>query len=110
MNQENTIIVISRHEKDMTWTRKLYDEGFHVIVYDHKKHPNHPYFVKENKGREASAYLRYIIDYYDHLHPYTLFLQDDEKSWHHEGSMVELIREQKGKKVNSSISIKDFSL
>lgn len=98
MNNENTIIVISRHEKDMSWTRKLCDQGFHVIVYDHQKHSNHPYFVKENKGREASVYLRYIIDYYDHLHQYTIFLQDDDKSWHHEGSIADLVQGRKGKK------------
>lgn len=98
MNHENTIIVISRHEKDMSWTRKFVDQGFHVLVYDHHKHANHPYFLKENKGREASVYIKYIVDYYHYLHTYTIFVQDEEKSWHHEGSIVDLVHNHKGKK------------
>lgn len=98
MNAQNTLIVISRHKKDVSWTQKLSAEGFHVIVYDHHAHNNHPYFIKENKGREASVYLKYIVDYYYTLFPYTIFLQDEDKSWHHQGSIVELIKSQKEKK------------
>ena len=59
-----------------------------MIVYDHEKHHHHPYYVKENRGREASVYLKYIIDDYDYLHHFTVFIQDDDKSWYHEGSIV----------------------
>ena len=98
MEQTNTIIVISRYEKDMHWTKKFVEHGFRVLVYEHEKIASHPYFVNENKGREASIYLKYIIDYYDNLTPYTIFLQDSEKSWHHEGSIVDLVHHRVGKK------------
>lgn len=89
MNQENSIIVISRYKKNVNWTRKFIENGFRVLVYDHQKKEDNPYYVKENKGREASVYLKYIIDYYDYLTPYTIFLQDEDKSWHHQGSLVQ---------------------
>ena len=50
-----------------------------MIVYDNNEHKNHPYVLSHNKGKEAVAYLRYIIDYYDHLTPFTIFLQDCKK-------------------------------
>lgn len=97
MNSSNTIIIISHFSEkekksNVDWVRKLIELGFHTIVYDHKYSSTNPYYVKENKGREASVYLKYIIDFYDSLQPFTIFLQDEEKSWHHDGSIVDIIK------------------
>lgn len=99
MNPENSIVVVSRHEKPVSsWTRKLVENGFRVLVYDHEAHDGHPYFVPVNNGREASVYLKYIIDYYEHLPTFTIFLQDEDKSWHHEGSIVERVLDRVGRR------------
>lgn len=99
MDQSNTIVVVSRHKKDVSWTSKLVDNQFRVLIYDHSAHKNHPYFVPKNKGREASVYIKYILDYYEHLTPYTVFIQDSEYSWHQDGSLVDLITNQLQKKI-----------
>lgn len=35
-------------------------------------------------GHEASAYLSYLVDYYDKLHPYTIFIHGKEEHWHND--------------------------
>jgi hypothetical protein len=95
MKASNTIIVISRHQKDTSWTQKLVGKGFHVAVYDHDISSPYPYTVPTHKGRESAVYFKYIIDHYDSLMPYTVFLHDDEYTWHHAGSIVDLVVQAK---------------
>lgn len=40
-----------------------------------------PYFYQ---GHEASAYLAYLVDHYDKLHQYTIFLHGKEDQWHND--------------------------
>jgi len=42
-----------------------------------KKHPNIKIISRENHGREGETYLSHIIDNYDSLAEYTIFIQDD---------------------------------
>jgi hypothetical protein len=109
MNQSNTIVVISRHQKDVSWTQELVHEGYYVIVYDHIIHNKHPYFVPKNMGREASVYIKHIINYYKHLSPYTVFLQDSNKSWHHKGSIVGLIKDFQEEQITSKKKLKYYN-
>lgn len=92
MDPTNTIVVISRFDRDTSWTRELTDRGYVVLVYEHGKtgSPNNPYNLNKNKGKEASAYLKYIVDKYDSLPKYSVFLHDEMRAWHHDGSMVDL--------------------
>lgn len=98
MNQTNATIVISRHKKDVSWTKRFVENAFRVIVYDHHAHKNHPYYIPKNQGREAAVYIQYIISYYDALTPFTIFLHDQEYSWHHDKSIVDLVIENIGTK------------
>ena len=41
------------------------------------KYPNIERIVRENRGREGDTYLSHIIDHYDSLASYTIFIQDD---------------------------------
>lgn len=91
-NPQNTTVVVSRWKADTSWTQKLAALGYRVIVYEHGTNPNSPYNLPVNVGREASAYTRYMRDYYDNLTLYTVFVHDEEFSWHHEGSLVDLIQ------------------
>jgi len=89
-------IVVSRYNKSTEWTDKFIhlplQAGTKVFVYD-KENPNNPYNVPLNKGNEASVYLKHIIDYYDDLAEYTYFIHDEEYSWHHHGSVIDLFQD-----------------
>lgn len=100
MNPSNTLIVISRYERDTAWTRRFTDKGFITLIYEHgeKGSPNNPYNLGINKGKEAAAYLKYIIDKYDSLPTYTVFLHDKLFSWHHQGDLVDLVLSNVGSK------------
>jgi hypothetical protein len=81
-------IVVSRYKKNTDFIYKLEKYGVNILIYD-KETPSNPYNVPINRGNEASAYLKYIVDHYDNLPEYTLFLHDEEYSWHHNGSIEE---------------------
>ena len=82
-------VVVSRWRKSVTWVYSLLNiTEVNVLVYD-KENPDNLFNVPVNKGHEASAYLRYILDYYDRLPNFTFFIQDDEYAWHHVGSVQE---------------------
>jgi len=59
------LYVIAKYKEDVSWCNKLQNK----IVYD-KSDGSMP-----NVGREASTYLRYIIDHYDNLPSHVVFLQ-----------------------------------
>jgi len=52
-----------------------------IKIYDKSNMYNNTKFKNivpiENKGREGETYLRHIIDQYDNLNKYTIFIQDD---------------------------------
>jgi hypothetical protein len=87
MNSSNTKIIVCRFNEPDDFLKKF---NFNVIVYEKNK-PDSTYIVEKNKGNEASAYLKYIVDYYDSLTPYTIFLHCHEYSWHHDGSIVDIV-------------------
>ena len=93
MNPNNTIIVISRYNKNTSWTKKFTDKGYVTLIYEHGENgsANNPYNLNVNKGKEAAVYLKYIIDKYDSLPTYTVFLHDKLESWHHQGDLVKLV-------------------
>ena len=91
MNPQNTIIVISTFDKPIFWADRLTAQGFEVRPYT-KCNPKSPYDVPKNVGNEASAYLKYIIDNYEVLPEYTIFLHDHEYSPHQEGSIIDAIQ------------------
>jgi len=82
-----TNIVVSRYKKDVGFVYNIKGD-VNILIYD-KETPENPYNVPENKGNEASVYLKYIIDHYDDLPEYTFFMHDDEYAWHHSGSIID---------------------
>jgi hypothetical protein len=91
MNTLNTKIVISRFNEDKSFIEKL---DFITILYE-KEQPGYKYNIEKNKGNEASVYLKYIIDNYDNLDEYTIFIHCHEFSWHHIGSIIDIINRNK---------------
>jgi FkbM family methyltransferase len=89
----NINIVLSRYKKEVDWVYKLGDIcNVKILIYD-KETPTNKLNVPVNKGNEASAYLKYIIDNYEQLPEYTFFIHDEEYSWHHSGKMIDKFKE-----------------
>ena len=59
-------------------------EDANIVIYDKSgKYLNSKYMnvtVLENRGREGDTYLTHIINNYDKLEEYTLFIQDDTEN------------------------------
>jgi hypothetical protein len=88
--KQSTVIVIARYKESTDWISKLNDY-YQVLIYEKEKPEKEPYNVPINKGNEASAYLRYIIDNYDNLPKHIVLIHCHEESWHHHGSIVDLL-------------------
>ena len=83
---------------DISWTNFFEKEpNLRVLVYDHGN-STRPYKVPINKGREASTYLKYIVDHYDALPTYVFFVHDEWYSWHHKGTLLERYRRARASK------------
>ena len=69
-------IVVAKFNENIEWTKEL---GGNVIVYDKSVPP------LKNIGREAETYLRYIIEHYNNLPEYVIFLQGNpyDTMWSH---------------------------
>lgn len=58
-------IVVAKYREDISWTKELDN----VVIYDKSVPP------LKNVGREAETFLRYIVEHYDALPEYVVFLQ-----------------------------------
>jgi hypothetical protein len=59
-------IVVAKFNENIEWTKEL---GDNVVIYDKSVPP------LKNIGREAETFLRYIIEHYNNLPEYVIFLQ-----------------------------------
>ena len=86
--------VIACYEKDVSEMARAMAarHGARVLEY-YKCRPDKPHNVPVNKGNEASAYLKYIVDHYDALPKRVFFCHDEDLSWHHRGSIVDRLGE-----------------
>jgi hypothetical protein len=80
--------VIARHKRNWLILR-LNSTTQKVFVYDKEKSRQPILTYHSIREAKASAYLKFIVDHYDNLPEYTLFIHDEEYSWHHEGSVVD---------------------
>ena len=100
---QNVVAVVSCYKKDLKWTLKLLEFVTKIYVYDHANiipennfilnNVHYHYEEIPNKGCEASAYLKYMIDNYHNLPDKIILIHDDEHSWHHDGSIIDRIRD-----------------
>lgn len=79
------VIVSSHYKEDLEW---LHASPYPVVICDKTGSepssfkPDPKCFLEVNKGREASSYLKYIVEYYDSLPPYIAFIHGHEEAWH----------------------------
>ena len=67
-------IVVSRYNEDLRWTNRYKD---FVTVYNKGDDEIENSIKLENIGREGHTYLHHIVNNYDNLSEYTVFLQGD---------------------------------
>jgi hypothetical protein len=85
------VVVIAHYNEDLSWVSMIkYD---HVVYSKTLTEGANVHHQATNKGNEASAYMQYIVDHYDELPEYILFVHGHETSWHHNGSIVDIINE-----------------
>lgn len=98
MNSQMTMVV-ARYNENLDWLKDL---SWNYIVYN-KGEDNLPEWIKNeiklpNIGREAHTYLTYIINNYDNLPDYTIFVQGNP--FPHSKKVI--------KKINDFDGVKDF--
>jgi hypothetical protein len=79
------VVVIAHYKENLEWVKNL--KYKYVIISKEKYQPEE----KPNKGFEASSYLEYIINNYDDLNEYTIFVHGHRSSWHHTENIDEKI-------------------
>jgi hypothetical protein len=87
-------IVTSHYDEDLSWLCAW--EGDVVLVDKHGAAPSpfKPALVIPNRGREASAFVAYIVHAYDALPQRVAFLHGHKTAWHqcHTRSLLDVIR------------------
>jgi hypothetical protein len=73
----NVTIVIAHYNENLEWVLNL-QYPFIIISKSEFKNEQVP-----NRGNEASSYLEYIINNYNNLTEYTLFVHGHRNSWHY---------------------------
>ena len=76
-------VVVAKYNEDVGWTQRCPHK---VVIYS--KNPDEPNYVHEGRGSETTSYLRHIIDNYDTLREWTLFVHGHEFHWHHPMSVL----------------------
>eukprot|EP01027_Heterolobosea_sp_BB2_P025900 GEZU01039767.1.p1 GENE.GEZU01039767.1~~GEZU01039767.1.p1 ORF type:complete len:386 (+),score=99.50 GEZU01039767.1:43-1158(+) len=74
------MIVISQWNEDISWI-DIYLGDYPHVVYTKNK-PGGVHNMEGNKGQEAQAYLKFVLDYYDNLPANVLFLHAHRSAWH----------------------------
>lgn len=78
-------VVIAHYNENLDWVRNL-QYPYIIISKGGLKKEAFP-----NKGNEASSFLEYIINNYDNLTEYTLFVHGHRTSWHHKSNTDERV-------------------
>jgi hypothetical protein len=71
-------LVVAHYTEDLDWLKNISNMNIKVI-----SRKGVPPRTPPNKGNEASAYLEYIIQNYDTLSDYTVFVHGHRSDWHH---------------------------
>lgn len=89
VNAKNITIIAASKREDVNWLHELKhkldnlndNNNYDIKIY-RPNEPNYIYTTEYEKGFEACMYLKYIIDYYDNLSDYNLFIHAHRSSWH----------------------------
>ncbi|KAJ5116598.1 hypothetical protein N7456_000946 [Penicillium angulare] len=80
------VVLASIRSDDLSWLRDYcHDTGSTPFVYSGDQKPEPNLLVPANlRGREAPAYLSYVVDFYDNLPDYSIFVHAHPEQWHND--------------------------
>ena len=81
--RDELVIVSSHHSEDLHWLDSVEDVP---VVVCSKTLDSPACAVAENRGREATSYLKFIIDNYHQLPKHVAFIHGHENAWHQNGN------------------------
>jgi hypothetical protein len=88
-------IVITRFNEDVSWVNQLDSEKYNVLLYNKGEDDiNYPHINRPNIGREAETMVSYIIENYDNLPEFVVFLQGNP--FEHCKNVIEIINDHIG--------------
>jgi len=70
--RDNVKVIIARYQEDISWVEEF---GYDYVVYDKGGDPVANSIQLSNIGRESHTYLTHIIENYDNLAPFNIFVQ-----------------------------------
>ncbi|KAG2019559.1 hypothetical protein GB937_005108 [Aspergillus fischeri] len=85
-NSTIALVLAATQSEDLTWLRDYcrdHDAIPFIYTTDRKPAP-HLLVPHTTRGREAAAYLSYVVDFYDQLPPYTIFIHSNQDQWHND--------------------------
>jgi hypothetical protein len=87
-------VVIARYEENLGWVEFLDPDKFNIKIYNKGGENLELDYVKlRNLGRDAHTFITYIVENYNSLPEYIIFLQGDPVF--HCKDVIEIIREHK---------------
>jgi hypothetical protein len=90
----NVTVVVAHYNENIDWLKNI---KYNVTVISKI---GIPFESGKNRGNEASSYLEYIIQNYNNLSDYTIFIHGHQTAWHHKTNM--------DNKINRLIFNKDY--
>ncbi|OQE15472.1 hypothetical protein PENSTE_c028G09484 [Penicillium steckii] len=86
LNSTVALVLAAQRSDDLTWVLDYCKEtGFAPFIFTTEQTPE-PGFLRPPtlRGRESPAYLSYIIEFYDNLPEYSLFIHAYPEQWHND--------------------------
>ena len=77
----NVTVVVAHYNENIDWLKNI---KYNVTVISKIGIPSE---TGKNRGNEASSYLEYIIQNYNNLSDYTIFIHGHQSDWHHKTNM-----------------------
>ncbi|KAJ5991791.1 hypothetical protein N7451_007515 [Penicillium sp. IBT 35674x] len=80
------LVVSKTREEDVGWVATFCrDYACTPYIYTVDDDAEDGFLIPQtNRGHEASAYLTYVVEHYNDLHPYTIFIHGNEEHWHND--------------------------
>lgn len=80
--RESTAVILSYTLglDNVDWTRNI--SRFPIILVGHEVGLQHRHNVPSGRGRDAAAYIKFILDNWDDLPNHMLFMHPHEQSYH----------------------------
>ncbi|KAJ5214962.1 hypothetical protein N7468_010641, partial [Penicillium chermesinum] len=81
------LVLSKTRADDLRWLRDYIQEHPQntPFVYTTDDDPETELLIPQSfRGREVASYLSYVIDYYDSLPPYSIFIHSNQDQWHND--------------------------